>query len=73
MPVYSVKVIPNSKKAKIEEDSNNLKVHVTSPASESRANRELIEILSKHFNTKKSNIKILRGTKSRDKLVEIVV
>jgi len=36
------------------------------------ANLELIDTLSSHFNTSKSSVKILRGLKSRKKLVEIL-
>ncbi len=47
------------------------KVKLVSPPEKGKANRELIEILSEYFNTKKSNIKIVKGEFGRDKMVEI--
>lgn len=67
----SIKVIPNSKQEKIIQEINRLKVYVKSPAIEGKANKALIELLSKHFNSKKSNISIVSGLKSRNKIIEI--
>jgi len=36
------------------------------------ANMELIDLLSLYFNVSKSSVKILRGFKSRKKIVEIL-
>jgi len=36
------------------------------------ANIELIDLLSSYFNTSRSSVKILRGFKSRKKIVEIL-
>lgn len=46
-------------------------VRLKSVPIENAANKELIEILSKHFRIPKSSIKILKGLKSKNKLVEI--
>jgi uncharacterized protein (TIGR00251 family) len=48
-----------------------LKVKVHAPPVGGAANEELIEILSKEFGIKKSDIQILRGNSSRDKIIEI--
>lgn len=66
-----VRVVPNAKKAKVEETDNGLKVWVDAPAVEGKANKRLIEILAKHFGVKKGAIRIVRGEKSREKVVEI--
>ena len=66
-----VKVIPNSSKQEVKPEKGILKVHLNSPPAEGRANKELIEVLAKHFKVKKSQIEIIRGTKSRDKTVRI--
>ncbi|PIU67712.1 MAG: hypothetical protein COS84_03880, partial [Armatimonadetes bacterium CG07_land_8_20_14_0_80_40_9] len=53
-----VKVIPNSKEAKIKEESEKiLKVKVDAPAREGKANKRLIEILARHFSKPKTSIK----------------
>jgi hypothetical protein len=67
-----VNVVPNSKKVEvIKIDENNYRIKVDVPASKNKANKRLIEILSKHFGVPKSSILILRGKKNRNKIIEI--
>ena len=66
-----VRVIPRAKKERIERLEDGLKVYITEPAIEERANRKLIVILADYFNTKKYNVTIIKGQKQRDKVVEI--
>lgn len=66
-----VRVIPRAKKERIEKQEDGLKVYITEPAIEERANQKLIEVLADYFNTKKYNITIIKGKKQRDKVVEI--
>jgi uncharacterized protein (TIGR00251 family) len=71
--ILRVRAVPRSKTASVEKIENNLlKVHLRSPASDGRANRELLEVLAEHFGVKKSEIKILKGLMSRDKMVSVV-
>ncbi len=65
-----VRVIPNARKQEVIEGEI-LKVKVRSPPEGGRANEEVIELLSKHFGVKKSAVKILKGLKSREKLIDI--
>jgi hypothetical protein len=67
----SIKVIPNAKQNKIVEESGRMKVYLTAPPVEGKANKALIEFLSEHFKVKKNQIRIVRGEKSRDKVLEI--
>jgi len=64
-------VIPNSKKPSVRKEDNTYVVRVDAPPTKGRANRRLIEILAKYFDTKKSKIRIISGEKSREKIVEI--
>ena len=48
-----------------------LKVSVTAPPAENRANAALIELLAKEWRVPKRDIAIIGGAKSRDKLVHI--
>lgn len=48
-----------------------LKVRIKSPASEGRANRELISFFAAAFGTAKSNVRVLRGESARAKTVRI--
>lgn len=67
-----VKVKPNSKIQKIEEEADgSLKVHLKSPPVDGKANEELIKLLAEKFDVSKSHIKIKSGLSSRQKLIEI--
>lgn len=67
----NVKVVPNAKRNLIKQEENVLKVYLTAPAVDGKANKSLIDKLADHFNVKKSNINILAGETSRNKIVEI--
>jgi len=44
---------------------------VRAPAREGKGNEALIALLAKHFSVPKSSVKIIRGQRSRKKLVQI--
>ncbi|MFH1386684.1 MAG: DUF167 domain-containing protein [bacterium] len=67
----SVRVFPNAKQNKFIQEENRLKVYLTVPPIEGKANKALIEFLAEHFQTKRNRIKIIKGEKSRDKVVEV--
>ncbi len=67
----TIHVIPNAKKEKLAEEGDGLKIHLRAPAVDGRANEALIEFLAERYKTKKRNIKILSGEKSRNKIVAI--
>jgi len=66
-----VKVIACSKQNKVEESQEGLKIHLSEQPIKGKANKALIELLAKHFNLKKSQIRITKGLKSNKKEVEI--
>ena len=66
-----IKVIPNSSKSEVKDEGDLIKVHLTSPPLEGRANKELIGVLAKYFKVKKSQIEILRGAKNREKIIRV--
>ncbi|MFC1637604.1 DUF167 domain-containing protein [Candidatus Margulisiibacteriota bacterium] len=68
---YNVKVIPRAKVNKVVIENGRLKVHLTAPPVEGKANQALIEVLAGHFGVKKQQIRIVRGQKSRQKVVEV--
>lgn len=69
--IINIKVIPNASKNRIAEVEGQLKAYVTAPPADGKANKALVELLSEHFNTPKSRIRIARGKTSRHKTVEI--
>ncbi|MFN6476849.1 DUF167 domain-containing protein [Nostoc sp. DedQUE07] len=67
-----VKVKPNSKQQKIEEQPDgSLTVYLKSPPVDGKANEELIKLLADKFDVPKSHIRIKLGFSSRQKLMEI--
>lgn len=48
-----------------------LKIKLTGPPVEGKANEELIEFLSETFDVRKSAVRILKGSSSKQKLVFI--
>ena len=64
-----VRVVPNAKKNEVKIEQQRLKVYLTAPASEGKANKLLIEVLAKYFNCKKAQLSIVRGEKSRNKII----
>ena len=67
----NVKVIPNAKKNEIIKDGDGFRVRLNAPAIDGKANSALIEVLAEHFGVKKNKIRIIKGEKSRNKIVEI--
>jgi len=71
MKRIKVSVIPNSRKNEVVVDSEFIKIHVTAQPQKGAANKAIIELIANHFNIRKSSIRIISGTKSRKKIVEI--
>jgi len=70
--IIKIKVIPNSSANKIIRTSTDtLKITVTSPPIEGKANKKCIAYLSKQFNVPKTKIKILHGENNRNKIIKI--
>jgi hypothetical protein len=68
----SIKVKPNAKENKVEEMGNNqFLVKVKAPPKENKANREVIETLAEYFDIPQSQISIVAGLRSRQKVVKI--
>lgn len=67
----NIKVIPKAKQNAIKKEEETYKIWTIAPPVEGKANKIVIELLSSYFNIKKSQIKIIRGKKSRDKIIEI--
>jgi len=66
-----IRVVPNARKAGIELVESGLRIKLTVPAVEGKANRALIEFLSGILGVRKSGITIVKGEKSRTKTVVI--
>lgn len=72
MSMIKVKVKPNSKKQAIQEEPDgSITVYLKSPPVDGKANQELIEVLAKKFEVRKSQVTIKSGLSSRTKLIEL--
>ena len=67
-----VKAKPGARKEFVEKiDETNFVVAVKEPAKEGRANWAIERALAQHFKVSPSQVRIISGQKSRQKLVEI--
>lgn len=53
-------------------DGELYKVYVTVAPEQGKANKKMIELLAEYFDVAKSNIRIIKGETSRNKIVEIL-
>ena len=65
--ILKFKIVPNAKRNEIKGE----KVYLTAPPVEGKANKALIEFLAEHFKIKKYQVSIVRGEKSRNKVVAL--
>jgi hypothetical protein len=69
--IVNVRVSPKASRNKVVEESGKFKIYLTRPAQDGAANEQLIELLAEHMKLKKYQLRIVKGFKSREKLVEI--
>mgnify|MGYP004610486717 FL=1 len=65
--VLALKVIPNSSKNELTKSDYCLRLKITAPPVDNKANKFVVAYLSKLFKVPKTSIKILRGDTSREK------
>jgi len=66
-----VKVIPKAKQNLIKQEGSLYKVYLTAPAVDGKANQALIAFLADHYDIPKSRIEIIKGLKTRHKMIII--
>ena len=67
-----IKVTPNSKRSEfIGFSAGAFKLKLKAPPVDGKANKALVEFLADYFQIKKSEISIIHGETSRDKVVEL--
>ena len=64
-----IRIVPNSSRNEIILEEEFIKVKVTAQPIENKANKALIEILSKQFKLPKKSIQIIKGETSKDKTI----
>lgn len=68
-----VKIVPNSSKNEIVIEEAFIKIKVTAQPIENKANKALIDFLSKQFKLPKSKIQIVKGETSKEKTIFLYV
>lgn len=72
MPIVKFRITPNASKTEIIGPYNDaIKIKISAPPLDGKANGELVKFLSKNFGIPKNSIKIISGETARDKLVEL--
>jgi len=66
-----VKVKPNSKTEELSQEGDSFIVKVKEPPEEGKANQAVIKLLAEHFDVPQSQVNILSGFRSRNKLIEV--
>ncbi len=67
--IVNIRISPNAKKNEIINEGEIIKVKITAQPIDGKANKALIEYLSKNFKIPKTSIKILKGETSKDKTI----
>jgi uncharacterized protein len=68
-----VRVTSNAREVRVVKVGDGaFEVRVDEKATEGRANKRLLEVLSEHFKVPKSRIFIVSGARSRDKVLEVL-
>jgi len=69
---FAVRVVPRASKNEIVGiHGDALKIRVTAPPVEGRANEALIAFLAKRLGVRKSQVEIVAGTTSRRKMIRV--
>ncbi len=68
----SVSVKPGSSRNLVEPTEQGLRVWLRAQPQDGKANWALVCVLADHYGVAKSDVKILRGQASKNKLVEII-
>lgn len=71
--LLKIKIVPNASKNEIITENEIIKIRVTAQPIENKANKALIELLSKEFKVPKTKIEITKGLTTKEKSVLLKV
>ena len=69
--ILNIRTTPKASRNLIKREDDRLKVYLTKPNRDGLANKQLIDLLAEYLDVEKYRIKIIRGQKSRDKVIRI--
>lgn len=67
-----VKVKPNSRTEAVSQEGGTFTVKVKEPPRDGKANQAVIKLLAEHFGVPKSQVTIVSGFNSRNKVIEVI-
>ena len=68
--ILNVRVSPKASRNLVKKEGDVYKVYLTKPAQDGLANEQLVDLLADYLKAKKYQLKITKGFKGRDKLIE---
>lgn len=71
MKLLKIKVIPKSKENSVKKIDEIFYIRTTAPAIDDKANLAIIPLLARFLKIKKYNLKIIKGKKSREKIITL--
>ena len=66
-----VKVKPNSRIEELSQEGDSFIIKVKEPPKEGKANQAVIKLLAEHFGVPQSQVRILSGFRSKNKVIEV--
>ena len=66
-----IKVKPSSRTEEVSQKEDIFIVKVREPPKEGKANQAVIKLLAEHFGVPHSQVRILSGFRSRNKIIEV--
>ena len=66
-----IKVVPGAKRNAWKEEEGRVKVYLTAPAVDGKANKALVEFLAGRFHVRPRQVEVIKGLKSRQKTITI--
>ncbi len=67
-----VKVIPRARREEIVEEEGRLRAYVRVAPEKGKANKVLVDLLSRKYGVTKKDIRIIKGETSRVKIIEVI-
>jgi uncharacterized protein (TIGR00251 family) len=68
----TVRVTPGARRSEVvDATGSRLRLRVAAPATEGKANAELERLLARLFDVRPSAVKVIRGARARDKVVQV--
>jgi len=72
--LMSVKIIPNARQSEVVGwEGKTLKVRIAAPATEGKANKELVRFVAKICDCAPSEVEIMKGQTAKMKLLDVPV